>query len=44
MYNDAENKIAKIIFEHEAEAVEYGEDFLKGENIIEWDVQDDVGT
>lgn len=44
MYNDELNKVAKITFETEEAAVEYGEDFLKGENSIEWEHQDDIGN
>lgn len=44
MYNDRLNKVAKITFETEAAAIEYGEDFLKGENSISWEYQDDIGN
>lgn len=41
MYNDTLRKVATIVFETEADAIAYGEDFLLGENGIDWSVQDD---
>lgn len=41
MYNDTLRKVATIVFETEADAITYGEEFLLGENGIDWSVQDD---